>query len=123
MLESHRESAGDAAGAPVWTVAGHDTAAAFVATPLAGAHEAVLSSGTWSLLGLEVAEPFLGERAAALNLTNERGLDGTIRLLRNVMGLWLLQECRRAWALAGTPWDYDELHALASPRARRRRAV
>ena len=114
VLESHRESAGDGAGAPVWTVAGHDTAAAFVATPLAGAHEAVLSSGTWSLLGLEVAEPFLGERAAALNLTNERGLDGTIRLLRNVMGLWLLQECRRAWALAGTPWDYDELHTLAA---------
>jgi rhamnulokinase len=66
------------------------------------------------LLGLEVAAPFLGPDAAALNLTNERGLDGTIRLLRNVMGLWLLQECRRSWAHAGMPSDYAELHALAA---------
>jgi rhamnulokinase len=56
----------------------------------------------------------LGADAAALNLTNERGLDGTIRLLRNVMGLWLLQECRRWWAAAGMPSDYAELHDLAA---------
>jgi rhamnulokinase len=119
VLALHDTLAGAAARAPVWTVAGHDTAAAFVATPLAGAHEAVLSSGTWSLLGVEVAKPHLGADAAALNLTNERGLDGTTRLLRNVMGLWLLQECRRAWAAAGASWDYEELHALgaaASPQ-------
>ncbi len=114
VLALHCDLAGAATGAPVWTVAGHDTASAFVATPLLGPRDAVLSSGTWSLLGLEVAEPFLGPEAAALNLTNERGLDGTIRLLRNVMGLWLLQECRRHWAGAGTPWDYDELHVLAA---------
>ena len=71
-------------------------------------------SGTWSLLGLEVGAPFLGADAAELNLTNERGLDATIRLLRNVMGLWLLQECRRHWAAGGTAWDYGELHALAA---------
>jgi rhamnulokinase len=114
VLPLHRGLAGGAADVPVWTVAGHDTASAFVATPLRGPGEAVLSSGTWSLLGLEVAAPFLTADAAALNLTNERGVDGTIRLLRNVMGLWLLQDCRRAWAAAGEPWDYDELHALAA---------
>jgi len=114
LAQIHSERAGAAAGTPVWTVAGHDTAAAFVATPLSGPRDAVLSSGTWSLLGLEVAAPFLGADAAEMNLTNERGLDATIRLLRNVMGLWLLQECRRHWAASGTAWEYDELHALAA---------
>ena len=114
LLRLHADVAGAATDVPVWTVAAHDTASAFVAAPLRGPREAVLSSGTWSLLGLEVQAPFLGADAAALNLTNERGLDGTIRLLRNVMGLWLLQECRRCWQLAGAPCDYDELHALAA---------
>jgi rhamnulokinase len=112
VLGLHSELAG--ADVSVWTVAGHDTASAFAATPLRGPREAVLSSGTWSLLGLEIPEPMLGADAAELNFTNERGLDGTIRLLRNVMGLWLLQECRRAWTAAGTPWDYEQLHALAA---------
>jgi rhamnulokinase len=102
------------AGTPVWTVAGHDTASAFAATPLSGQGGAVLSSGTWSLLGLELERPHLGADAAAFNLTNERGLDGTTRLLRNVMGLWLLQECRRAWRDLGLPSDYTELLALAA---------
>ncbi len=117
LLELHEDLAGAAVGTPVWAVAGHDTAAAYVAAPLRGPHDAVLSSGTWSLLGLEVSEPFLGADAAALNLTNERGLDGTIRLLRNVMGLWLLQECRRAWAAAGAPFEYEQLDALAATAA------
>jgi rhamnulokinase len=99
------------AGAPlVRAVAGHDTASAFAAAPVDGEDSAILSSGTWSLLGLELAEPVLGPDAAAANLTNERGVDGTTRLLKNVMGLWLVQECRRAW---GTH-DYDELHRLAA---------
>ncbi len=114
VLDLHADAAAGAAGVPVWTVCGHDTASAYVATPVRGPREAVLSSGTWSLLGLEVGAPFLGPDAAAANFTNERGIDGTIRLLRNVMGLWLLQECRRAWAHAGTEWSYDELHALAA---------
>jgi rhamnulokinase len=97
-----------AAGVPVHAVAGHDTASAFAAAPLRTPHAAVLSSGTWSLLGVELDEPILSEQAAAFNLTNERGVDGTIRLLRNVMGLWLVQECRRRWGV-----DYDELHRLA----------
>jgi rhamnulokinase len=84
-----------------------------VGTPLESGDAAVLSSGTWSLLGLEVSRPILGAEAADFNLTNERGLDGTVRLLRNVMGLWLLQECRRSWRAAGTNLDYPELHRLA----------
>jgi rhamnulokinase len=109
VLDRH----GAIAGTTVHAVASHDTASAFVGAPLAGEQDAVLSSGTWSLLGLEVPAPVLGADAAAFNLTNERGIDGTIRLLRNVMGLWLLQECRRAWRAAGADLDYDVLHRLA----------
>jgi rhamnulokinase len=99
------------AGAPlVRAVTGHDTAAAFAAAPVDREESAILSSGTWSLLGLELSEPVLGPDAATANLTNERGVDATTRLLKNVMGLWLVQECRRAW---GTH-DYDELHRLAA---------
>jgi rhamnulokinase len=101
---------GDHAGVPVHLVASHDTASAFVAAPLHSERAAILSSGTWSLLGLETRRPVLDARASAYNLTNERGVDGTIRLLRNVMGLWLVQECRRAW---NEP-DYGELHQLAA---------
>jgi rhamnulokinase len=97
-----------AAGVPVHAVASHDTASAFAAAPLRDDRAAVLSSGTWSLLGLELDEPVLTPLAREFNLTNERGVDGTIRLLRNVMGLWLVQECRRHWDLS-----YDELHRLA----------
>jgi rhamnulokinase len=100
---------GAAAGIPVHSVAAHDTASAFAAAPVQSANAAILSSGTWSLLGLELDAPVLGPEAAAFNLTNERGVDGTIRLLQNVMGLWLVQECRRQW---GT--GYDELHRLAA---------
>src|SRR3954447_15897415 len=79
--------------ARVYTVASHDTASAYVAAPLRDEHCAVLSSGTWSLLGLELDGPVFSDDA----LTNERGVDGTIRLLKNVMGLWLEQECARVW--------------------------
>jgi rhamnulokinase len=98
----------EAGDAPVHAVAGHDTAAAFAAVPLRTPNAAVLSSGTWSLLGLELDAPVLTARAAAFNLTNERGVEGTTRLLRNVMGLWLVQECRRRWSL-----EYDELQRMA----------
>jgi rhamnulokinase len=113
VLARHSDSAGAAAGAAVRAVAGHDTASAFAAAPLTGRHCAVLSSGTWSLLGIELTEPALGPEAAACNLTNERGVGGTIRLLRNVMGLWLVQECRRAWRTPGDEPDYEELQRLA----------
>jgi rhamnulokinase len=114
VLATHRDRAGAAAGAPVWVVAGHDTASAFVAAPVTEADAAILSSGTWSLLGIEVSEPRLGPDAAGFNLTNERGIDGGTRLLRNVMGLWLLQECRREWRLAGEEYEYEELQRLAA---------
>jgi rhamnulokinase len=113
VLEGHAETAGAGAGSPVRTVAGHDTASAFAAAPLASPRGAVLSSGTWSLLGLELEEPELGPEAAAFNLTNERGVGGTIRLLRNVMGLWLVQECRRVWEAQGSAHGYEELRELA----------
>ncbi len=93
---------------PVYAVAGHDTASAFAAVPV-DEHAAVLSSGTWSLLGLELPEPVLSDAARDATLTNERGIDGTTRLLKNVMGLWLLEESRRCWG----DTSYDELHALA----------
>lgn len=113
LLSRHDEACGEAAGASVWTVAGHDTASAFVAAPLRGPRDAVLSSGTWSLIGTESDEPFLGARALEYNLTNERAVGGRTRLLRNVMGLWLLQECRRAWERVGAPADYEQLMRLA----------
>ena len=85
------------AGATVIAAATHDTGSAVAGTPLAGEHAAVLSIGTWSLVGIESAEPVLGDAAFRANLTNEGGVGGTFRVLRNVTGLWLLEECRRHW--------------------------
>jgi rhamnulokinase len=99
---------------PVYAVASHDTASAFAAAPVTSANTAILSSGTWSLLGLELDRPVLTADAASYNLTNERGVDGSIRLLSNVMGLWLLQECRRCWEAMGMAFEYDELQRLAA---------
>jgi rhamnulokinase len=90
--------------APVYAVASHDTASAYAAVPV-DEHAAILSSGTWSLLGLELPDPVFADP----KLTNERGIDGTTRLLKNVMGLWLLEESRRAWGDV----SYDELLRLA----------
>ncbi len=94
--------------APVFTVASHDTASAYVGTPLRDPQSAILSSGTWSLLGLELDEPVFIDP----ELTNERGLDGTTRLLKNVMGLWLEQECARVWA--ADPADLQRAAQAAS---------
>lgn len=93
------------AGVTVVAVGSHDTASAVVAVP-AGASSgdvAYLSSGTWSLLGLELDAPVLTEEARAAGFTNEGGVDGTVRFLRNVMGLWVLSEAVRTWAEAGVP--------------------
>lgn len=113
VLRHHDGASGGAAGARVSTVAAHDTASAFVAAPLRGPQDVVLSSGTWSLLGTETEQPVLDARALKYNFTNERGVGHRIRLLRNVMGLWLLQECRRAWERTGATTDYEQLIALA----------
>jgi rhamnulokinase len=99
---------------PVTAVASHDTASAVVATPLKGGAAAFISSGTWSLVGVELDEPVLTPHARSLNLTNERGFGGTTHLLKNVMGLWLVQECRRAWFRDGDTPDYGDLAGLAA---------
>lgn len=100
LLPEVREATG-LGEVPVLAVASHDTASAVAATPLGavgGTTPAYISSGTWSLVGLELPAPVLTEASRAANFTNELGLDGTVRYLRNVMGLWVLDECVRAWA-------------------------
>ncbi|GGZ98416.1 rhamnulokinase [Streptomyces bluensis] len=82
---------------PVTTVGSHDTASAVAAVPATGERFAYICTGTWSLAGLELDAPVLTEASRAANFTNELGLDGTVRYLRNIMGLWLLQECLREW--------------------------
>jgi rhamnulokinase len=99
-------------GTPVVAPACHDTASAVASVPASGGR-AFLSSGTWSQLGTEVAQPIITPRARDLNFTNEGGVAGTTRLLKNIGGLWLLQSCRRDWAAGGRPYDYDELIAAA----------
>ena len=87
----------DQAPLPLIAVGSHDTASAVAAVPAAGPAFAYISSGTWSLVGMELSEPVLTEASREANFTNEAGLDGTVRYLRNVSGLWLLQECLRHW--------------------------
>ena len=96
-------------GAVVVAVGTHDTASAVAAAPLTSQRSAYISSGTWSLVGLETSGAVLNAAALTANLTNEAGVSGTNRLLKNVMGLWILQECRRAW---GNP-DWSVLYAEA----------
>jgi sugar (pentulose or hexulose) kinase len=100
-------------GIPVIAPACHDTGSAVAATPTETADFGYISSGTWSLVGLETGEPYLGPEALAANITNEGGVNGTIRLLKNVTGLWLLQQCRAAWQRAGQEYSYGELVELA----------
>jgi rhamnulokinase len=99
-------------GTPVVAPACHDTGSA-VAAVSAGGHRAFISSGTWSLLGTELTSPVITPRARELNFTNEGGVLGTTRLLKNIAGLWLLQSCRRNWAEQGVHLDYEELLGLA----------
>jgi len=100
--------------APVIAGATHDTAAAVVGVPFREPASVFLSVGTWSLVGLETRAPMLGDAAFEANVTNEGGAAGTFRLLRNVTGLWLLHECRRAWAAQGADHSFEELVALAA---------
>jgi rhamnulokinase len=100
----------------VTRVASHDTASAVVAVPASHERFAYISCGTWSLVGVELTHPVLSEESRAANFTNERGIDGTIRYLRNVMGLWPLQECLRSWRAQGQPADLPALLAAAATR-------
>ncbi|MBN1993134.1 MAG: rhamnulokinase [Anaerolineae bacterium] len=98
----------------------HDTASAVAAVPVAKSDEAgfaYLSSGTWSLMGVEISQPIINEQSLAYNFTNEGGVENTIRLLKNIMGLWLVQESRRTWATQGEEFSYDELTRLAGEAA------
>lgn len=103
------------AKAPVYATAGHDTAAAVAAVPASGGDDwCYISSGTWSLMGLELDAPVINEESLAANFTNEVGVAGKIRFLKNIAGLWLLQECRRQWALEGTEYSYEQLTQMAA---------
>ncbi len=101
------------AGTPVIAPASHDTGSA-VAAITARDGIAFLSSGTWSLVGLELDAPIINAESRRLNLTNEGGVCGTTRLLKNVMGLWMLQGCRKRWNILGTPFGYNDLIELAT---------
>ncbi len=112
LLESVAEAAGLGA-VPVYATGCHDTASAVAAVPAKGTNWCYISSGTWSLMGAELDEPVINDRVLAENLTNEMGAGGKVRFLKNIAGLWLLQECRRAWAREGASYTYDELVRLA----------
>lgn len=104
---------GNFEGTPVFATGCHDTASAVAAVPSEGESWCYISSGTWSLMGVELDEPVINDRSLAMNLTNEIGARGRVRLLRNIAGLWPLQECRRAWSAAGNEFSYEELSRLA----------
>jgi rhamnulokinase len=108
------EATGLAPGTPVVAVGSHDTASAVAAVPGLRRGVAFISSGTWSLVGLELDTPILTPGSREANFTNELGVDGTVRYLRNVAGLWLLSECRREWAATGDPAELPDLLADAA---------
>ena len=98
---------------PVVAVAGHDTASAIVAVPAEDEHFAYLSSGTWSLMGIETKQPIINEASARLNFTNEGGIEGTTRFLKNITGMWLVEQCRKQWQTQGKDYSYDEMVKMA----------
>jgi rhamnulokinase len=116
LLPSVAEELGSAP-VPVLAPACHDTGSAVVAVPTQARHSAYISSGTWSLVGVEAEAPVITPQSLAHNFTNEGGVAGAVRLLKNVMGLWLLQECRRMWAQAGHDYSYAQLAHLAESAA------
>ena len=99
---------------PVIAPASHDTGSAVAAVPAQGSSWAYISSGTWSLMGVELDRPLINDSALRYNFTNEGGVGGTIRFLKNIMGLWLVQECRRAWERSGQAYGYEDLARLAA---------
>ena len=99
--------------APVVAVGCHDTASAIAAIPGLDEHSVYISSGTWSLMGVELRTPIVNDDALESGFTNEGGVAGTVRLLRNITGLWLVQECRRQWVREGASYTWDQLLAAA----------
>ncbi|WP_105031893.1 rhamnulokinase [Arthrobacter ruber] len=114
LLPGIARATGLAEATAVVAVGSHDTASAVAAVPATSASFAYISSGTWSLVGVELDAPILTEESRAANFTNERGVDGTIRYLRNTGGLWLLQECLRQWSIEGPEPDLAALLAAAA---------
>lgn len=113
MQESLMSELGFKETVPIIATGSHDTANAVAAVPNLDRNSAYISSGTWSLIGTELAEPILNDDALQLNFSNEGGVANTIRFLKNVMGLWLLQESRRQWRREGRDYDWDTLLKLA----------
>ena len=102
---------------PVVAVAGHDTASAIAAVPAAGENFAYLSSGTWSLMGIEVPSPIINENSSLLDFTNEGGIEGTTCFLKNITGMWLLEQCRSVWKAEGRDYSYPQLMEMARAEA------
>ncbi len=102
------------AGIPVVATACHDTAAAVAGIPMSGSGSLWLSSGTWSIMGVEAGEPITTRQALELGFCNELGVDGSVRFLKNIGGLWLIQECKRQWELDGEKLGYAAMASLAS---------
>jgi rhamnulokinase len=98
---------------PCIAVAGHDTASAIVSVPADGENWAYLSSGTWSLLGIESPVPLVSGKTLEMNFTNEGGVEGTTRFLKNIMGMWLIQECKRIWDMQSV-MGWHEIVALSN---------
>ena len=98
---------------PVIAVAGHDTGSAIVSVPSLQDNFAYISSGTWSLMGIESPTPIVSEQTRQLNFTNEGGVEGTTRFLKNIMGMWLIQEVQRIWENEGTKYSWPEMVELA----------
>lgn len=113
ILPDIAEKTGISRDTPVIASASHDTAAAVASIPATEPDWAFLSSGTWSLMGLELDEPVINEKSLKYNFTNEGGVEKKIRYLKNIIGLWPLQECRRYWAEHGDEYDYSELEQMA----------
>ncbi len=114
LFEYLHRTAGFSSEVPVYATASHDTASAVTAAPAEGTDWCYISSGTWSLLGVELDSPIVNADSLALNFTNEIGAAGRVRFLKNIAGLWILQECRRAWALEGRDYSYEELAQMAA---------
>ena len=114
LLDHVRDETGIGPETLLTLVGSHDTASAVVGVPAADASFAYIACGTWSLVGVELDAPILSEPSRLANFTNEGGVDGRIRYLRNVMGLWLLQESMRTWEAAGTPEDLQSLLIAAA---------
>ncbi|PXV62555.1 rhamnulokinase [Halanaerobium congolense] len=113
ILEKVKKECGIEGELPVIAVGSHDTASAVAAAPLQDKNSAYLSSGTWSLLGTELEQPVINEQSLKENFTNELGVEKTVRFLKNITGLWLIQECKRIWNRDGLNLSYSDITKAA----------